>query len=81
MFTPAVADRHRDHFAGLPLPKSPSFDEADVSDKPMDVRALPRLSPLMQAGLTEVHQQRLEALLAVDEAVAKIVRPWSRSGS
>jgi arylsulfatase A-like enzyme len=32
--TPAVADRHRDAFAFEPVPDVPSFNEADVSDKP-----------------------------------------------
>jgi len=40
---PRPAPRHRGTFATTPLPRPPSFDEADVSDKPAMVRQLPRL--------------------------------------
>lgn len=71
--TPDPAPRHRGHFASLPLPKPASFNESDVSDKPTSIRSL---APLTQAeidAVTSSYRQRLESLLAVDEAVAAIV--------
>ena len=70
---PRPAPRHRGTFATTPLPRPPSFDEADVSDKPAMVRQLPRLDAQAVAEITQDHRSRLESLLAVDEAVAAVV--------
>jgi N-acetylglucosamine-6-sulfatase len=78
--TPAPAPRHRDRFASEPLPRPPSFDEEDVSDKPGPMRKWPRLSAASIELLTERHRQRLESLLAVDEAVAQIVAALEERG-
>jgi N-acetylglucosamine-6-sulfatase len=78
--TPAPAPRHRDYFAGTPLPKPPGFNERDVSDKPTLIRKRPRLTRDQLPGLEEKYQQRLETLLAVDEAVARIVRTLRETG-
>ncbi len=77
--TPAIAERHRGAFAALPLPRGGSFDEADVTDKPPFLRR-PRLRPRAVAGIEALHRQRLQSLLAVDEAVAEIVAALQRSG-
>jgi N-acetylglucosamine-6-sulfatase len=71
--TPSPAPRHRDAFANEPLPMPPSFNEADVSDKPAAIRHLRLLSPGKIRAIRENYQQRLESLLAVDEAVGQIV--------
>ena len=76
--TPAPAPRHRNDFAGEPLPTPPSFNEPDVSDKPSFVPG--RLDALDVRAITELYQQRLESLLAVDEAVAAIVYALRKSG-
>jgi len=52
----------------------PSFDEADVSDKPLFIRNRRRLTPEQIEAIQESYQQRLESLLAVDEGVAQVVR-------
>jgi N-acetylglucosamine-6-sulfatase len=78
--TPAPAPRHRNRFASEPLPRPPSFNEADVSDKPVGIRSRPRLSRDRIRAIRENYQQRLESLLAVDEAVAKIVAALRESG-
>lgn len=80
MLTPAVAPRHRDAFAGTPLPMDPSFNEADVSDKPLEWASKKRLSTRLQEAMTESHQQRLEALLAVDEGIERIVAAVDAAG-
>jgi arylsulfatase A-like enzyme len=78
--TPVPAPRHRNRFASEPLPASPSFNEADVSDKPLSIRRRAVLGPQRVAGVTENYRQRLESLLAVDEAVAAIVAALEASG-
>ncbi len=78
--TPSPAPRHRDAFAATPLPTSPSFDEADVSDKPASIRRRPLLSDRDIAAIRENYQQRLETLLGVDEAVEGIVGALRAAG-
>jgi arylsulfatase A-like enzyme len=78
--TPVPAPRHKDKLAGTPLPQPPSFNEADVSDKPAVVRRRPRLNARRIADIQEMWQQRRESLMAVDEAVASIVETLRQSG-
>ena len=78
--TPVPAPRHHDRFASEPLPRPASFNELDVSDKPALIRRRQPLSPAEVAAVTENYQQRLESLLAVDEAVRDIVAALSTSG-
>jgi arylsulfatase A-like enzyme len=78
ILTPSPAPRHRDRFAVAPLPRWPSLNERDVSDKPYAIRRLPLLSPWRLAEVRESYQQRLESLLAVDEAVGRIVAELRR---
>lgn len=78
--TPAVAPRHRDAFAGTPLPIPPSFNEVDIADKPGRIAARLPFDATRTAEIEEAYQQRLESLLAVDEAVERIVRALERTG-
>jgi arylsulfatase A-like enzyme len=78
--TPAPAPRHRDRFLFEPLPTPPSFNEADVQDKPVGIRRRPTLKEFQVGALTEAYQQELESLLAVDDAVARIVGALRRAG-
>ena len=78
--TPVPAPRHRNSFSALPLPRSPAFNEADVSDKPVNIRRRRRIGAPGRAAIRENYQQRLESLLAVDEAVGAIVEQLRRSG-
>lgn len=78
--TPVPAPRHRNRFATEPMPRTPAFNEADVSDKPLAVRRRPILGTARINGITEMYRQRLESLLAVDEGVAAIVRALQDSG-
>ena len=78
--TPEPAPRHRGALAGAALPPSPAFNEADVSDKPVSLQALPPI-PAGLAGRIDYNvRQRLETLLAVDEAVARVVGALEAAG-
>jgi len=77
---PVPAPRHDGAFAGEPLPTPPSFNEPDVSDKPAAIRALAGIDERLAGFMQENYRRRLESLLAVDEAVAKIVDAAARSG-
>jgi N-acetylglucosamine-6-sulfatase len=78
--TPAPAPRHRDRFLFEPLPTPPSFNEQDVQDKPLAVRRRPGLREFQLGALTEAYQQQLESLLAVDDAVARVINALKRAG-
>jgi N-acetylglucosamine-6-sulfatase len=78
--TPSPAPRHKNRFANEPLPAPASLNEADVSDKPATIRNRPLLTPARLRAIRENYQQRLESLLAVDEAVAQIVNELARTG-
>lgn len=70
---PTPAPRHLGLFAGATAPRPPSFNEADVSDKPPALAALPLLSAAQIAAIDGEYRARLESLQAVDEAVEQIV--------
>jgi N-acetylglucosamine-6-sulfatase len=71
--TPVPAPRHRNRFAAEPMPTTPAFNEADMSDKPGAMRRRPSIGPGRVAAITEAYRQRLESLLAIDEGVAQLV--------
>jgi N-acetylglucosamine-6-sulfatase len=69
--TPAPRDAHA--YDGLKAPRLPSFDEKDLSDKPLWIRQLPRLRAVKKAAIDERHEKRAESLQAVDDLVAGVV--------
>ena len=78
--TPAVPPRYANAFASLALPTPPSFNEVDVSDKPLAIQARPPIGAVRALRIQEAYQQRLESLLGVDDAVASIVRGLRGTG-
>ena len=65
--------RYRDALPGLAVPRTPAFDEADVSDKPAYVRDRPPLGPNLVAALDATYRDQARALLAVDDAIGRLV--------
>jgi len=76
------APRHRGRFKHMPYePKPPSYNEADVSDKPNFLGRLNRkLTKKREAAIVERMHERRESLLAVDEAVEAIIDEVRRAG-
>jgi arylsulfatase A-like enzyme len=72
------APRHRGRFAELRPWRPPSYDEADVSDKPWFVRKRPLLATWGDKRLDKQRIDMLESMLAVDEAVAAIMDTLER---
>jgi arylsulfatase A-like enzyme len=74
------ANRHAGDFADAELDTSkPSFNEADMSDKP----AYMQRDPLNQADIAALersNQLRLESLLAVDEAIEDLIAALDQAG-
>jgi N-acetylglucosamine-6-sulfatase len=67
------APRHANAFNSEPLPRPPSFNEADVSDKPIYIRNRPRLNASQIADIQRKYRCELESLLSVDEGVKEVV--------
>jgi N-acetylglucosamine-6-sulfatase len=78
--TTAVAPKYANAFASLPLPTPPSFNEADMSDKPLAMQARPAIGAVRAIRMQEAYQQRLESLLSVDDAVESIVSALRSTG-
>jgi arylsulfatase A-like enzyme len=79
---PAVpAERHAARTAGFSAPRLPSFNEADVADKPAWVRETPPLSAADIAAIDAEHAPRQGTLLAVDELVADLVDALRAAGA
>ncbi|MBI3948840.1 MAG: sulfatase [Acidobacteria bacterium] len=70
-FTPAP--RHQDEFLSVSAPRPPSFNEADLSDKPEWLRNQPLFSTEEIEQINTVYRLRLQSLLAVDEMIERII--------
>ena len=61
-------------FLGIDMPRTPAFNEADVRDKPRDIRRRPLIGPAEETELQQVWARRQEALQSVDEDVVRLLR-------
>ena len=77
---PRPPQRYRHTFDEVPLPKPPSFNEADVSDKAENLKSLPSLSEAQIGEMTDDYRGRLGAVRAVDDQLGRIVRELRRAG-
>ena len=77
---PRPPERYEDTYDDVPLPQDPSFDEADVSDKPETVSGRDRLDQETIDDLTEMHRGQLGALRAADDALGRMLRTLRRAG-
>lgn len=74
------APRHVGMFDNLPLPRPPSFNEADISDKSRFFSDNPLLTDQQISELTKLYHLRLESLQAVDDMVENIVTTLRDTG-
>jgi len=78
---PAIpAPRDKNAYPGVSLPRSPSFDEGDVSDKPGWVSDNPPLSVEQKGYMEKLHRKRLQSMLAVDDMIGELVEALRKSG-
>ncbi len=74
------APRHARLYAHERAPRTPAFDEADVSDKPGWLQAQPRFTPRQVRRLDRFWRRRLQTLAAVDELVVRLLAALEQSG-
>ena len=76
-----AAPRHADLFDGLEYPKSESFQEADLSDKPALIRELSTANGIFEVkDADELFVKRVRTMQAVDEMVADLVKALDETG-
>jgi len=74
------APRHIGMFAGSMAPRTPNFNEADVSDKGPPINTAPLLNASQIAAIDQEYASRLESLQAVDEMIGAMVDSLRRYG-
>jgi N-acetylglucosamine-6-sulfatase len=74
------ARRHANLFPGLQAPRTPSFNESNVTDKPVLIRSLARLKAGQIAAIDALYRKQRQSLQAVDEAVAALVQALQETG-
>jgi N-acetylglucosamine-6-sulfatase len=76
--TPAPRDANL--FPGATAPRTPSYNEADVSDKPAWVQAKPRLDAATQAKTDALYRKRIQSLQAVDRSIGQLIATLKTNG-
>lgn len=74
------APRHAEWFPDAQLPRPPSFNEPDVSDKPAFLQGRPPLGPRQIAEMEILYRKRLQSLQAIDDLVEAVVRALADAG-
>ncbi|MBI3450811.1 MAG: sulfatase [Acidobacteria bacterium] len=77
-YTPAR--RHLGAFDGASAPRPASFNEGDVSDKPLWYRTLPLLDTTEIAEIDDAWRKRLESMLGVEDMVASVIDALAAAG-
>jgi N-acetylglucosamine-6-sulfatase len=77
---PRAAARYEGKLAGLTAPRDPSFNEANVSDKPSNIKNLPLLTPTQVGNVDARYRARAEAVLGVDDLVQNVVGTLKATG-
>jgi N-acetylglucosamine-6-sulfatase len=74
------APRHENLFADLQAPRTESFNEADVSDKPDGIKYQPPLTAEQIADMDELYRDRLRSMQSVDEMIAAMFAALEATG-
>ena len=67
-------------FSWFPNWRPPSYNEADVSDKPLWVQQLPLFTSSVMSAGDNLHRKQLESLQSVDRAISSIMDALERTG-
>ncbi len=73
-------ERYDDAFKRASLPRSPSFNEADRSDKPAYLRRAPALTRSQIRNLVLTNRERYRSVQTADEGIRKIISAVARAG-
>ena len=70
----------RTDFPGLQAPRTPAFNEANVSDKPSWLRGHPLLTPAQISDIDAKYRKRAQSVEAVDDLIGRIEARLQRDG-
>ncbi len=76
--TPAF--RHATLFPNLTAPRTPSFNEADVSDKGPGLSGNPLLTDEQILDMDNLYRERVRSLQSVDEMIAELIKTLDETG-
>lgn len=65
---------------GLAAPRTPSFNEADVADKPAWVRAQPVLNAQRTGAIDSLYRNRYRSMLGVEDLVEQLLASLQQQG-
>lgn len=74
------APRHQSMFANLAPWRPPSYNEADVSDKPAFIKAIASFSTSTTQRIDNLRRNQLRSLQSVDDAVGRLVQALADTG-
>ncbi|MCW5851428.1 MAG: sulfatase [Anaerolineae bacterium] len=74
------AGRYMNDFQNVPLPQPPSFNEANVSDKPAWMSQRPLLGRTQIDDLTRLYRNRLRSMEAVEDLVQTVINTLRATG-
>ncbi len=74
------APRHANLFTNLKVPQTPSFNEADMSDKPTWINSIPLLSTSRINAMSSLYVKRLQSLQAVDDMIETVINTLQTTG-
>jgi arylsulfatase A-like enzyme len=77
-YTPAP--RHANLFPDAKAPRTPNYNEADVSNKPSYISNLPLMTQKQMDKIDADYRNRLRSLQAVDEGIEKIINTLKSVG-
>ncbi len=77
---PRPPARYRHTFDDVELPRPPSFNESDVSDKLSNINEQPELTPAQIDEMTANYRGRLGAVRSVDDQISRILKQLRRAG-
>jgi arylsulfatase A-like enzyme len=73
------ASRDLGEFSGARAPRTPSYNEADISDKPAWLRDHALMTPAIEARVDALYRKRVQSLQAVDDSVANLMDTLRRN--
>ena len=74
------APRYADAFPGVQAPRTPSFNEADMSAEPQWLQNRPVLNDQQIATIDQAYRKRLQSMLGVEDLIENVVDTLQKTG-
>lgn len=74
------APRYINEFPGQIAPRTPSYNELNVSDKPAFIQALPRLTQQRRKKMDNLYRKRLQSMLGLEDLVESLLLKLAATG-